>query len=572
VRAAISFSVFRAASEIEIVLGTGQSHTKTIEELIKITTSLLTERNLNRLLNMIVTSARTLTHSEAGRVYVLDSTKRYLYPEVCQNERVSKEKIPLPNIPVSVGERVNTANVCIYAAFSGKLLRIDDVYRYSGFDFTDIYEYDRRENYRTHSLLTVPLRNHEGITIGVLQLLNPHDAESNMTTVYPVEIESLVNAFASQAAVALNNVQLIEKNEHLIEVLDNTNRILEMENSRLLTRIQEQSRFTDIIGESPAMQKVFALMKKVVDSQATVLLLGETGTGKELFAQAVHSNSPRKKREFIAQNCAALPESLLESELFGYVKGAFSGANNDKKGLIELAHGGTLFLDEIGDMPIGLQAKLLRVLQEGEVRPLGSTKCVKVDVRIIAATHCDLQELIRSGDFRQDLYYRLCVFPIELPPLRDRKEDLPALIQHFMAKFSDQYGKEANGFSPAAVDSLLQYDYPGNIRELRNLVERAVLMCEPGASILPEHLPQEIVLAKASTESVDGSFVGLLEGRLKDAVAKFEATFIERRLESLGWNQTRTAQALDISRRALIDKMQKHQLHRRNGSGVTSGA
>jgi sigma-54-dependent transcriptional regulator len=544
------------------MLGAEQLTTKTIEELIKVTTSLLTERDLNRLLNMIVTSARTLTCSEAGRIYVLDSTKRYLYPEVCQNEKVSTEKVTLPNIPVSVADKLNTANICIFAATSGKLLRIDNVYHYSGFDFTDIYEYDRREGYRTHSLLTVPLRNHEGITIGVLQLINPRDPESDVLTVYPQEIESLVNAFASQAAVALNNVQLIEDNQHLIEVLDNTNHILELENRRLLTRIIEQSRFTNIIGESPAMQKVFSLMKKVVDSQATVLLLGETGTGKELFARAVHSTSPRQNCEFIAQNCAALPENLLESELFGYVKGAFSGANSDKKGLIELAHGGTLFLDEIGDMPIGLQAKLLRVLQEGEVRPLGGIESHKVDVRIIAATHCDLQELIRDGDFRQDLYYRLCVFPIELPPLRDRKEDLPALIQHFMGRFSDQYGKETNGFSPAAVECLLQHDYPGNIRELRNLVERAVLMCESGISVLPEHLPKEIVLKKTPVDSVDVSYACRFEGHLKDAIEKFEAVFIERRLESLDWNQTRTAQALGISRRTLIDKMLKYQLQR----------
>jgi sigma-54 dependent transcriptional regulator len=558
--------VLKATLESEDMFGAGQPHTKTIEELIKITTSLLTERDLNRLLNMIVTSARTLTRSEAGRVYVLDSTKRYLYPEVCQNEKVSKERGPLPNVPVSVADRPNTANVCIYAAFSGNILRVDDVYRYSAFDFTDIYEYDHRENYRTQSLLTVPLRNHEDITIGVLQLLNPRDAENKMRTIYSEEIEGLVKAFASQAAVALNNVQLIENNQHLIAVLDNTNRILEMENERLMTKINEQSRFKNIIGESPAIQKAFSLMKKVADSPATVLLLGETGTGKELFANAVHNNSPRSKYEFIAQNCAALPENLLESELFGYVKGAFSGASSDKKGLIEMAHGGTLFLDEIGDMPIGLQAKLLRVLQEGEVRPLGGAKSHKVDVRIIAATHCDLQELISNGDFRQDLYYRLCVFPIELPPLRDRKADLPALIQHFMGEFSDQYDKQTNGLSPAAVDCLLQYNYPGNIRELRNIVERAVLMCESGASILPEHLPQEIVIAKSPTDRVVATTADLLEGRLKDAVAKFEASYIERRLESLDWNQTRTAQALDISRRALIDKMQKHQLRRPNGN------
>jgi sigma-54-dependent transcriptional regulator len=548
------------------VFDAGQPLSETVEELIKITTSLSTERDLNRLLNMILVSARTLTHSEAGRIYVLDNTKRYLYLDVCQNERVD-EQAPLPDISLSVQEPHNSNNICVYTAFSGKLLRIDDVYRYSGFDFTDIYEYDRHHNYRTRSLLTVPLRSHEEITIGVLQLLNPRDAETGKPTVYPQAIESLVNAFASQAAVALDNVQLIEKNRHLIEVLDHTNSILEMENRRLLEKIEAQTRFTDIIGEAPSMQKVFALLKKVINTQATVLLLGETGTGKELIAQAVHTNSPRKKMDFIAQNCAALPEGLLESELFGYVKGAFSGAAGDKKGLIELAHGGTLFLDEIGDMPIGLQAKLLRVLQEGEVRPLGSTQSRKVDVRVIAATHCDLQEKIRTGDFRQDLYYRLCVFPIELPPLRDRREDLPALLHHFMAEFSDRYGKEANGFSPAAVSVLLQYDYPGNVREMRNLVERAVLMCEPGGSILPEHLPQEIVPAPGRDDSAVRD-AGSIEGRLRDAVAEFEAAFIARKLESLDWNQTRTAQALDISRRALIDKMNKHRIQRRgNGAG-----
>ena len=311
------------------------------------------------------------------------------------------------------------------------------------------------------------------------------------------------------------------------------------------------------------MRKVFALLKKVINTDATVLLRGETGTGKELIAQAVHYNSNRKKQEFVAQNCAALPETLLESELFGYVKGAFSGANADKTGLIELADGGTLFLDEIGDMPIGLQAKLLRVLQEKEVRPLGSTQTRKVNIRVVAATHCDLQEKIRAGEFREDLYYRLCVFPIELPPLHQRREDLPALLQHFISDFSERYDKDIIGISPAALDHLLHYDYPGNIRELRNVMERAVLMCESGASILPEHLAAEIVqsVAPASEEL----FQNLDNGNLRDAVALFEAKLIERKLQAHDWNQTRTAVELSISRRTLIDKIQRHHIQRPGG-------
>lgn len=540
--------------------GSRQSLAQTVEEFIKISTSISTERDLNRLLNMIVTSARTLTHSEGGRIYVLDNTKRNLVLEVCQNECIAREPQCLQRVPLAVGDRHNSTNICVYAAYTGQLIKVSDVYRYSGFDFSDLYEDDRTCNYRTKSLLTVPLRSHEGVTIGVLQLLNSRDPDTNKLLSFSDDMDNLVMAFASQAAVSLDNVQLIEKNSYLIEVLDHTNQILEMENKRLLGEIEERSRFTNIVGEAESMKRVFGLLRKVIDTDATVFLRGETGTGKELIAQAVHYNSNRRKREFVAQNCAALPEGLLESELFGYVKGAFSGASADKTGLIELADGGTLFLDEIGDMPIGLQAKLLRVLQEKEVRPLGSTENRKVDVRVVAATHCDLQEKIQSSEFRQDLYYRLCVFPIELPPLKERREDLPALLQHFISDFSQRYDKDIIGISPAAMEHLLRYDYPGNIRELRNVMERAVLMCESGASILPGHLPEEIV--DTVTPVADDASVNKGNGSLRDAVARFEAKLIERKLEALNWNQTRAAKELNISRRTLIDKIQRHNIHR----------
>ncbi|MBO6563085.1 MAG: sigma-54 factor interaction domain-containing protein, partial [Nisaea sp.] len=213
----------------------------------------------------------------------------------------------------------------------------------------------------------------------------------------------------------------------LIGVLESTNKELAEENRRLKTEIAKSSRFTSIIGNCGAMQKVFAMLEKVLDSDVTVLITGETGTGKEVVANAIHRNSHRARGPFVAQNCAAMPEQLLESELFGFKRGAFTGANQDKKGLLEAAHGGTIFLDEIGDMPIGLQAKILRVLQEGEVRPLGSLESRKVDIRVLAATHQDLEARIAEGQFREDLFYRLNVFPIHLPPLRDRQDDVPAL-------------------------------------------------------------------------------------------------------------------------------------------------
>ena len=542
-----------------------------IEAFVKVTTALSTERDLNRLLDTILTGARDLTRSEGGRVYVLDNTKRFLLLEVHQHGDGELHLPKPPPVPLFLdgprGDQRNDDNICAYCTFSGRVIRVDDPYAYSGFDFADLYADDRALGERTQSLLAVPLRNHEDETIGVLQLTNMREAESGEIVPFPEEIDGLVAAFASQAAVAINNVQLIAQNQHLINVLDATNRELESENRKLRDKIEHQYRFANIVGTARSMAQVFDLMGKVLDTDATVLLGGETGTGKELIARAIHYNSRRKTKEFVAQNCAALPETLLESELFGYKAGAFSGAKSDKKGLIQLAHGGTLFLDEIGDMPLNLQAKLLRVLQEGEVRPLGSLEARKVDVRVVAATHMDLQEKIRDGEFREDLYYRLCVFPIVLPPLRERKEDLPSLLQHFLGEACERYGKAVEGFAPAAVEVLMRYDFPGNIRELRNVVERAVLMAEPGATILPSHLPPEIagLPAEPATAAPAGMAVtvdGLGEGGLRDAVGSYEAAVIEHALEQLQWNQTKAAAELKISRRTLIEKMQRYDLRR----------
>jgi len=529
---------------------------RAVEEFIKTMTYLSTERELNRLLNHIVSAARQLTGAEAGRLYVLDQTKRHLYPEISQNDAVPAPLQAVSSISLFTGEQNNMENICAYSAFSGQLVNISDVYHYSGFDCTDLYEYDQRTGYRSQSLLTVPLRGYAKITIGILQLINYHDPDTQQISPFPNTLESLVQAFASQAAVAIDNAQLIEQNNHLIEMLNATNQQLTAENINLKIKIARQCQFTDtLIGDSTPMQQVFNLMEKVLDSDATVLIRGETGTGKELIAAAIHQKSHRHQGPFIAQNCAALPENLLESELFGYKRGAFSGAQKDKKGLIETADGGTLFLDEIGDMPINLQAKLLRVLQDQKVRPLGALESHKIDLRIVTATHCDLETLIKEGQFREDLYYRLNVFPIELPPLRARQEDLPALLQHFLEEYAERYHKTLQGFSPAAFDMLVHYDYPGNIRELKNLVERAVLLSESGGSILPAHLDKKLMATQAQLKDVIPT-----QAKLKEIIQIYEKQIIEQYLQTHHWNQTHTAKVLGISRRGLVEKIRLYKI------------
>ncbi len=529
----------------------------TMEEFIKTTISLSTEQNIESLLNQIVSTARQLTGAEAGRVYLLDRTKRYLYPKVSQNDIIDTPLVYLSQISLYSENQRNTKHPCTYCAFSGEPLNIPDIYRYSGLDCTDFYNCDRYTGYNTQSLLALPLLSYTEITSGILLLLNFRDPKSGDISHFPSHLESLVKAFASQAAVAVDNAQLIEQNTRLINLLNETNQQLEQENRVLKQKMGKQGRFTDsLIGESAAMQHVFNLMEKVLNSNATVLLRGETGTGKELIAKAIHEKSPRCEAPFIDQNCAALPETLLESLLFGHKRGSFSGADKDKKGLIEAADGGTLFLDEIGDMPIGLQAKILRVLQEQTVRPLGALKNRKINVRIIAATHCDLESLIKEGQFREDLYYRLCVFPIDVPPLRARKEDLPTLLQHFLSHYSEQYNKQLRGFSPPAFEVLLRYDYPGNIRELKNRIEQAVLLSEPGGSILLTHLNKTLL------DQTESSILlpTLPPGTLKDMLQQYETAIIQQSLQAHNGNQTRTAETLGLSRRSLVGKIRRYQI------------
>lgn len=307
------------------------------------------------------------------------------------------------------------------------------------------------------------------------------------------------------------------------------------------------------LSKSPKMNKVLSLIRQVADTNTTIMVNGETGTGKELAAQAIHDLSSRKDKPFIKVNCAAIPETLLESELFGYEKGAFTGANISKPGRFELADGGTIFLDEIGDITPLMQVKLLRVMQEREFEHLGGTKTIKVDVRIIAATNRDLQEMVKEESFRKDLYYRLSVVPIKLPPLRERKEDISALVDYFLLESSCISGKNKKTISSNAMSKLVRYNWPGNIRELENVIERCVVIT-PGQIINLEDLPEYIADFEENDEEE------ILSNKLNYAVDIAEKEMISRKLKECNGNRTKASELLGISRRSLHRKITKYNI------------
>ncbi len=333
---------------------------------------------------------------------------------------------------------------------------------------------------------------------------------------------------------------------------------LKQENLRLKERIQEISsnfQFGNMVGNSQAMKMVFNLATKAAQYDTTVLVTGESGTGKELVARGIHYAGARKDGNMVPVNCGGIPESLLESELFGYVKGAFTGADRNKKGLFQEADGGTIFLDEIGELPVSLQVKLLRVLQENEVRPVGGAKTNRVDVRVIAATAKDLEEEVRAGRFREDLFYRLNVLRIHLPPLRERTGDIPLLCQLFINHFKTQFEKNIEGISPGAMTILLDHKWPGNVRELENMIERAVVLADKHI-ILPENLPTEFGIKRAANR-MDDFFEGF---SLKKAQKIVEKRLITRALESTGGNRTQAAKLLEISIPSLLSKIKAYEI------------
>jgi transcriptional regulator with GAF, ATPase, and Fis domain len=414
-----------------------------------------------------------------------------------------------------------------------------------------------RESLGSESLLGANIRSTIGVPLwkgddilGVLQVDN-RDAPAMFDR---RDVEAL-GVLARSASLAVANARLIQK-------LTLAEEQLRKENQFLRGRERSRAQELRIVGESRRMEQVLSQLGKVVDTRVTVLIEGETGTGKELFASAVHYRSQRKDKLFVAQNCAAFPENLLESELFGHKRGAFTGATEEKKGLFEIADGGTLFLDEVGEMPLSLQAKLLRVLQEGEVRPIGAATTRRVNVRIVAATNRNLEKEVAEGRFREDLYYRLKVFPLRVPPLRERREDVPALAKHFLERYTREFGREIAGFTQPALELLCGYDWPGNVRELENEVQRAVIQADADRFITPELLsarmrqpgrasvaPSAESDAPPDDEQEDGG------GTLREMMDRVEKRLLIRILAAHGNNKTAAAKALGITREGLHKKL-----------------
>jgi two-component system nitrogen regulation response regulator NtrX len=386
--------------------------------------------------------------------------------------------------------------------------------------------------------------------------------------VQPVLIVSALDtAKTAVEALRLGATDYIVKGfdiEELRKRVANLVKLVELgeENERLRRELVAEGQFGRMLGTSAAMRRVFALAERVAPTDATVLILGESGTGKDLFAQEIHERSPRAERPFVAVNCAALPENLIESELFGYEKGAFTGAAQQKKGKFEQASGGTLFLDEIGDMNPVTQARVLRALENRKIERLGGSQSFDVDVRVISATHRDLPAEIAAGRFREDLFFRLRVVSLDLPPLRAHKEDIPLFAETFLAQLAARHGRKAR-LAREALDLLVRYDWPGNVRELRNALERSLVLA-PGEEIGAAELPEEIRSGHAVTSSgrPQGGDALLGEVDFREAKRKFEFAFLKQKLEEHHWNVSRTAAAVGLHRQRLQEKLRELGIQR----------
>lgn len=562
---------------------------QSLEGFIDLTRDLASENDINRLLGAIIKESIKITQAEGGKIYLPDITKKYFYLQhVCLLENssgkgslqiedsllvedslpvedslqikevdfrspVQAERYKISRVHLQEKGVINSNNYLVYSAITGSILELHRDDNFSSYQIHHLIEYDRAFSCKTDSVLVMSLCDHDGTTIGLLELYN-----------YSSQLDhKLLSAFLSLSAVLINNTNLISRNNHLIQILDESNQALENQNLRLKQSIEKKNDYA-IIGKSDAMAAIFALLDKVVDSNVTVLLRGETGTGKEVFAKAIHKKSLRKNQLLICQNCAALPEDLLESELFGYKKGAFTGAVEDKPGLFDQADKGTLFLDEIGDMPINLQAKVLRAIQEQEIRPLGAGCSHKVNVRLIAATHCDLEEKIARGEFRQDLFYRLNIFPVNIPRLSERGNDVLLLINYFIDYYCQTYQRSIKNISPRVIDLLTRYHYPGNVRELQNIMERSILLCDDNGILLEEHLPAEVIDTArhkyqyhVKNKKNDNNICLFPLNSLKSAVQEYEARLIKNNLRANDWNQTLTARILKLPRRTLVEKISR---------------
>jgi transcriptional regulator with GAF, ATPase, and Fis domain len=526
---------------------------------LQIARALNEELDLTRLLTQIVDAAISLCGAERGFL-ILGRTGDHSV-EVARN--FAQEEVLSPEFKISrtIANRVMSTGVPELTTNAQE----DDRFR----DLQSVADL------RLRSVLCIPIRVQNEIG-GVLYVDNRLQQQ-----VFQEREKALLLSLADHAGTAIHTARNVEqlrgKQVELQAALDRVDQLnaalkgqLQEKTSELVQIREEISAqslaqrskydYKQIVGGGRAMRSVFALLDKYIDADDPVLVTGDSGTGKELVARAIHVHSRRSQKPFVSENCAALPEALLESELFGYVRGAFTGANTNKKGLFESAEGGVLFLDEVGDLPLELQKKLLRVLQEGEVRPLGSRETVKIDVRLITATNRNLDAMVREGSFREDLYYRLAVLPVHLPPLRDRKEDIPQLVKRFLGDLS----RETQGrvrISPDAMERIVGYAWPGNVRELQNEIRRAAILCD--GIILETHLSQHVREGRRGPGpgSVDDGLVPSERGTtLPDMVRELEIREIQKAFDRAQSNKSRAADLLGLSRFALQRKLEKYAL------------
>ncbi len=501
--------------------------TQQLELLYDVSRSLHGLIELDELMPVVVEKTKELLDAEGCSVILLDDTGRELYfPYVSPENTTVAERLRHLRMPADKG-------IAGAVVQSGQSLLVPDVQNDSRFYST----VDEQTGGATRSIVCAPLKTQRGI-IGVIECINKRVGRFS-----PAEL-TFLEAIAGTVAVAIENARLY--------------RTLKLSEARLRDEVAVlarerpvRSRFENIIGGAPAMEKVFRLVESAIASPITVLLQGETGTGKEVLARTIHFSGPRKERPFVAVNCGAFTETLLESELFGYRKGAFTGASSDKRGLFEAADGGTIFLDEIGDTPATLQVKLLRVLESGEFIPVGDTSPRRVDTRVISATNKDLQAEIRAGRFREDLFYRLSAFPIHVPSLRERRDDIPPLAAFLLKRLAQKWGKGEVAVAPDALEALTRYSWPGNVRELEHELERAVTLAGDATTLTAAHFSDKILGSAVSSGRIR------LVGSLKQARTEFERDYIAQALRIQNGNVSHAAQALGISRVMLQRKMKE---------------
>jgi Nif-specific regulatory protein len=508
-----------------------QRHVRELQALYEIGQALSSVHDLDHLLELAMERVVTLLDIESASSILLDEERDELYFKVAYDRRAGHEQdLREVRFPAKQG----IAGWVINEGQSQIVLDVDRDPRFYG-------KVDVHTGTRTRSIICVPLRTKNRI-IGVLEAIN------KLQGVFTVDDVRLLEAFANQLALASENARLIQELQGARDRLSEENRYWREE-------LAQTVQFETLVGESPSMQKVYRLVQPVLNTTTHVLLTGESGTGKDLIARVLHFQGPRAKGPFIAINCAAIPENLLEAELFGYERGAYTGATQRKPGRFELAAGGTIFLNEIGDMSAVLQAKLLQVLQDKQFERLGGTETITTDARIIAATNQDLAQLIAEGRFRNDLFYRLNVYPIALPPLRERQEDLGPLTMSFLKRFSQTLRKEVLGISKDAMGLLERYSWPGNVRELENVIERAVILCQ-GMVVTPQDLPSLREHLKAPVPS--GDTFRLPPGGI--VLADVEKGLIQQALEQSHQNKSHAAKLLHLSRTQLRTRMKHYGL------------